>query len=48
MHSANYDNTVDLKGKRVLNIGVGSSGVQIVPQIINEVDQLYVVAVSLL
>ncbi|KAK6209485.1 steroid monooxygenase [Colletotrichum tabaci] len=33
MHSANWDNSVDLKGKRVGVIGSGSSAVQIVPSI---------------
>lgn len=33
MHSACWDNTVDLSGKRVAVIGAGSSGIQIVPEI---------------
>lgn len=33
LHSANWDDTVDLKGKRVAVIGGGSSAVQIVPNI---------------
>ncbi|OQV04839.1 hypothetical protein CLAIMM_09663 [Cladophialophora immunda] len=40
-HTANYDDTVDLKGKRVAVIGSGSSGVQVVASIYQEVDQLY-------
>lgn len=46
MHTANWDKSLDLTGKRVLNIGVGSSGVQTIPTIIGKVDRLYVVAVS--
>jgi thioredoxin reductase len=33
LHSANYDLSVDLTGKRVAVIGSGSSGIQIVPAI---------------
>ena len=33
MHSATWDNSYDLKGKRVAVIGGGSSAVQIVPSI---------------
>lgn len=33
MHSANWDNSIDLKGKKVGVIGSGSSAVQIVPNI---------------
>ena len=45
MHTADFDTSYDLKGKKVLNIGVGSSGVQVIPTIINDVDKIYVVAV---
>jgi cation diffusion facilitator CzcD-associated flavoprotein CzcO len=41
MHSANYDTTYDLKGKRVAVLGAGSSGVQIVSAIQKDVDKLY-------
>lgn len=40
-HSANYDEQYDLKGKRVAVIGSGSSGVQIVPSIYEDVSKLY-------
>lgn len=33
LHSANWDNSVDLRGKKVAVIGSGSSAVQIVPNI---------------
>lgn len=33
VHSANWDDSVELKGKRVAVIGGGSSAVQIVPNI---------------
>jgi cation diffusion facilitator CzcD-associated flavoprotein CzcO len=46
VHTANWDKYLDVTGKRVLNIGVGSSGVQTIPTIIDKVDRLYVVAVS--
>ncbi|KAF5714437.1 monooxygenase [Fusarium globosum] len=46
LHTARWDHKVELKGKRVLQIGIGSSGVQVIPAIINDVDQLYVVARS--
>lgn len=41
MHSANWDESVSLKGKRVAVIGAGSSAIQIVPAIADEVSQLY-------
>eukprot|EP00127_Corallochytrium_limacisporum_P000263 Clim_evm10s9 gene=Clim_evmTU10s9 len=41
-HSAHWDHSIDLKGKRVAVIGNGASAVQFVPRIANEVDQLYV------
>ena len=45
IHSAAWNADVDLKGKRVCVIGNGSSGVQIVPSIIDQVDHLYMIAV---
>lgn len=33
LHSANWDNSISLEGKRVGVIGSGSSAVQIVPNI---------------
>lgn len=33
IHSARWDQNYDFRGKRVANIGIGSSGVQIVPQL---------------
>lgn len=41
MHSANYEEGYDLKGKRVAVIGSGSSGVQIVAAIQKNVSELY-------
>lgn len=46
MHSARWDKSYDLTDKKILNIGIGSSGVQIIPNIVDRVDQLHVVAVS--
>lgn len=40
-HTANYDPKTDLDGKRVAVIGIGSSGVQIIPNIVNQVSKLY-------
>lgn len=40
-HSSEWDDTVDLKHKRVAVVGTGASAVQIVPNIVSEVDQLY-------
>lgn len=40
-HSARYKEGLDLRGKRVAVIGVGSSGIQIVSNIAPEVKQLY-------
>ena len=42
MHSAAWDETVDLKGKRVALIGTGASGAQIGPKIAEDVDKLTV------
>jgi cation diffusion facilitator CzcD-associated flavoprotein CzcO len=41
MHSANWDQEYDFKGKRLAVIGAGSSGVQIVASLYDEVDHLY-------
>ncbi len=41
-HSATWDHSVDLKGKRVAVIGTGASAFQFVPEIAPEVRQLYV------
>lgn len=40
MHSAKWDSSIDLKGKRVGLIGTGASGAQIAPAIAPEVDDL--------
>jgi cation diffusion facilitator CzcD-associated flavoprotein CzcO len=42
MHTARWDDTVDLRGKRVALIGTGASAVQVVPSIAREVDALTV------
>lgn len=39
-HSAQWDHSVDIAGKRVAVIGTGASAIQIVPEIIGEVAQL--------
>ncbi len=41
-HSANWDHTVDLAGKRVAVIGTGASAIQIVPALAKTVSQLHV------
>ena len=41
VHSAAFDQTVSLKGKRVALIGAGSSGVQILPNIYDDVSHVY-------
>ena len=41
-HSAEWDHSYDLKGKRVAVIGSAASAVQFVPEIAPEVDQLFV------
>ncbi|KEF59610.1 uncharacterized protein A1O9_04456 [Exophiala aquamarina CBS 119918] len=46
VHTARWDDSVDLENKKVLIIGAGSSSVQVVPTIIDKVDQLFVVARS--
>jgi cation diffusion facilitator CzcD-associated flavoprotein CzcO len=40
-HTAQYEEGFDLKGKRVAVIGSGSSGVQTVASIYNDVSKLY-------
>ena len=39
-HSANWDDSYDLKGKRVAVIGTGASAIQFVPEIADKPDQL--------
>ncbi|KAK4635895.1 FAD-binding monooxygenase moxY [Fulvia fulva] len=46
MHTARYDKTHDLTDKRVLTVGIGSSGVQVIPKILHRVKELHVVARS--
>ena len=41
-HSADYDENIDLKGKKVAVIGTGASSAQIVSSIVSEVDELVV------
>ncbi len=40
MHSARWDDDVDLTGKRVAVIGTGASAIQIVPEVAKKVDHL--------
>ncbi len=42
MHSARWDNDLDLTGKRVASIGTGASAIQYVPRIADQVQQLFV------
>lgn len=42
MHTARWDHTLDLRGKRVAVIGTGASAVQVIPSIAPEVAQLTV------
>jgi len=42
MHSARWDHGYELAGKRVASIGTGASAIQYVPEIVEEVQQLYV------
>ena len=42
MHTAQWDATVDLTGKRVAVIGTGASGVQVVPELADTAAQLTV------
>ena len=41
-HSADYDENIDLKGKKVAVIGTGASSAQIVSTVVSEVDELVV------
>ena len=41
-HSARWDHSVDLRGKRVASIGTGASAIQYVPSIAPDVQQLHV------
>src|SRR4051794_32591179 len=41
-HTARWDHDYDLRGKRVATIGTGASAVQVVPEIVDEVERLYV------
>ena len=40
-HSSEWDHSFDLTGKRVAIIGTGASAIQIVPNIVNKVNALY-------
>lgn len=40
-HTASYDTSTDLSGKKVAVIGIGSSGVQVIPKIVDQVEHLY-------
>ncbi|MEU3626223.1 monooxygenase [Amycolatopsis coloradensis] len=42
MHTARWDHTVDLRGKRVAVVGTGASAVQVIPSIAPEAGQLTV------
>ena len=42
MHTAQWDTTVDLTGKRVAVIGTGASGVQVVPELADVAAELTV------
>ncbi len=41
-HSAQWDHSVDLKGKRVAVIGTGASAIQVIPSIASDVSEMYV------
>ena len=41
-HSARWDHTCNLKGKRVVSIGTGGSAIQYCPEIAPDVERLYV------
>lgn len=43
MHSAEWDDTVELRGKRVAVVGGGASAIQLVPAIADEVEHLTVI-----
>ena len=42
MHTARWDHSVDLRGKRVAVIGTGASAIQVIPAIAPEVESLTV------
>src|SRR3954452_1685667 len=42
VHSARWDHSLDLRGKRVASIGTGASAIQYVPKVAPDVEQLYV------
>lgn len=42
VHTAEWDHSVDLKGKRVGVIGTGASGLQLIPAIAPELERLFV------
>lgn len=42
MHTARWDHTLDLRGKKVGIIGTGASGVQVIPAIADQVEHLTV------
>lgn len=42
-HTAEWDHSVDLSGKRVAVVGVGSTATQVVPAIADKVERLYVI-----
>lgn len=42
VHSAIWPNNLDLKGKTVALIGNGSTGIQILPAILDQVEKIYV------
>ena len=42
MHSARWDHSYDLKGKRVAVIGTGASAIQIIPELVKDVSLLKV------
>ncbi len=46
MHTANWDRSCDLTGKRVVVIGAGSSAAQVVPSIVGHVESLHVIVKS--
>ena len=42
MHTARWDHSVDLRGKRVGVIGTGASAIQVIPAIAPEVEHMTV------
>ncbi|MCV7286512.1 NAD(P)/FAD-dependent oxidoreductase [Mycolicibacterium wolinskyi] len=40
-HSAEWDHSVDIRGKRVAVVGTGASAIQIVPEIVKDVAELH-------